>query len=102
MLKEILTPQNLVRGTYRKGHSMQIYEVFGVIFLEVKSHRAEGNIIEVLKCSDRKQGLFKLLSRTVENRVPISTVVSRHDKFPMGCTVRLQKTKPKLILPPKP
>ena len=101
-LDHIITDQNLKRGYYRRGHALSIYEVAHTIFLEVKVYTQAGNVIEILKCIDRKQGLFKLLARKAETKVPMSSVILRHGKFPLGCTVRLKKAVPKqkLLLPP--
>lgn len=99
-LNHILTPQNLKRGYYRRGHSLSVYEVAHTLFLEVRVLSQEGNTTEILKCVDRKQGLFKILTRKAETKVPMTSVILRHTKFPLGCTVRLKTPKPKLLLPP--
>ncbi len=113
ILTQILTPQNLKWGCYKYGRSMSVYEVAHTIFLEVKTHAQEGNTTEVLKCIDRKQGLFKLLTRKPDTKIPMSSIVLRHNKFPLGCTVRLKRRpivvpsldhkanqQQKLLLPP--
>ncbi len=66
---------------------MRIWDQDGIIFIEAIQYLPGGNITELLRCIAPKTGLFKLLSRTTAQKVPISTIVKRNQQYPLQAIV---------------
>jgi hypothetical protein len=77
--------------TRRKGmHELAIHRERGNVWLKAVLHFAEGTITEYLLCECETLGKFRLTSRHVEGKVPITLVARRHGTYPANSFVRMK------------